>query len=127
MRRQRRRRSRRGFSLFEIKVAVVLIGVVATLVVSASVKARKLSQGRWILDDCRQMDVAIDQWAIETGQKAGNTIDTTGAQRHLKTGWSTVDLLGNPYNVTVVGETQISINSATKASLAGVGIDWGAY
>jgi prepilin-type N-terminal cleavage/methylation domain-containing protein len=125
--RRRRRGSRRGFSLFEIKIAVVLIGVVATLVVSGSVKARKLSQGRCILDECRQMDAAIDQWALETGQKAGSTIDIASAERYLRAAWSTVDPLGNPYHVTVVGRTQISINSASKASLAGVGIDWGAY
>ena len=49
------------------------------------------------------------------------------AQLYLKTTWKPVDLLGNTYNVTVVGATQVSVNDTTKSALAGVGIDWGAY
>ncbi len=124
---RRRRGSRRGFSLFEIKLAVAVTGVVATFVISASVKAHRVSQGRSILDGCRQMDVAIDQWAGGTGQKMGNAVDLAAVQQYSGTAWSTVDPLGNHYNVTVVGKNQISINSGSKASLAGMGIDWGAY
>jgi hypothetical protein len=37
------------------------------LSIPAFVKARKQSQDRRILNDCRQMDSAINQWALETG------------------------------------------------------------
>jgi hypothetical protein len=30
------------------------------------IKARKQSQGRRILNDARQMDAAVDQWAMDT-------------------------------------------------------------
>ena len=108
-------------------IVVAIIGLLAALAVPSFVKARKQSQGRRILNDCRQMDSAINQWALETGQTDGNTIDTVGAQTYLKTAWNPNDLLGNAFNLTVVGSTQISINASTKTSLAGVGIDWGAY
>ena len=117
----------RGFTLVEIMIVVAIIGLLAALAIPAFVKARKQSQGRRILNDCRQMDSAINQWALETGQMDGNTIDTVASQSYLKTAWNTVDLLGNTYSLTVVGSTQISINTSTKSSLAGVGIDWGAY
>src|SRR5882672_3250783 len=114
-----------GFTLVEIMIVVAIIGLLAALAVPGFVKARKQSQGRRILNDCRQMDAAVDQWALENGKTDGATIDTstTGAPTYLKTGWKANDLLGNAYVVTVVGSTQMSINTTTKNALAGVGID----
>jgi hypothetical protein len=101
--------------------------LLAALAVPGFVKARKQSQGRRILNDCRQQDAAIDQWALETGQTDGATVNTTGAQTYLKTTWKTQDLLNNSFTVATVGTGQILISTATKSSLAGVGIDWGPY
>jgi len=120
-------RDNRGFTLVEIMIVVAIIGLLAALAIPAFVKARKQSQGRRILNDCRQMDAAIDQWALETGQTDGNNIDTVASQTYLKKPWVTTDLLNNAYNVTVIGSTQISVNALTKTALDGVGIDWGAY
>jgi len=121
------RNDRSAFTLVEIMIVVAIIGLLAALAIPGFVKARKQSQGRRILNDVRQMDAAIDQWALENGKKDGDAIDTTQATSYLKTQWKTSDLLGNAYNVTVVGSTQISIAAATKTALAGVGIDWGSY
>lgn len=121
------RKDRSAFTLVEIMIVVAIIGLLAALAIPGFEKARKQSQGRRILNDARQMDAAIDQWALETGQTDGNTINTTSAQTYLKTLWKVTDLLGNTFNLTVVGTSQMSVNAATKTSLAGVGIDWGAY
>ena len=121
------RKDRSAFTLVEIMIVVAIIGLLAALAIPGFVKARKQSQGRRILNDARQMDAAIDQWALETGQTDGNAINTTSAATYLKTAWKSNDLLGNAYAVTVVGGTQMAVNANTKSSLAGVGIDWGAY
>ncbi len=121
------RNTQAAFTLVEIMIVVAIIGLLAALAVPGFVRARKQSQGRRIINDCRQMDAAIDQWALENGKKDGDTVNTTGAQAYLKTTWQTTDLLGNGYNVSVVGSTQILINTTTKTALAGVGIDWGIY
>jgi len=121
------RKDRSAFTLVEIMIVVAIIGLLAALAIPGFVKARKQSQGRRIMNDCRQMDAAIDQWALETGQTDGAAINTTGAQSYLKTAWKTADLLNNAYNLTFVGTSQIQINANTKSSLAGVGIDWGNY
>jgi prepilin-type N-terminal cleavage/methylation domain-containing protein len=116
-----------AFTLVEIMIVVAIIGLLAALAVPGFVKARKQSQGRRIINDARQMDAAIDQWALETGQTDGATINTTGAQTYLKTAWRTADILGAQYQFTVVGTTQVAVNSTTKNALANVGIDWGPY
>ena len=121
------RNDRSAFTLVEIMIVVAIIGLLAALAVPGFVKARKQSQGRRILNDCRQQDAAIDQWALEYGMTDGATINTTQAASYLKNVWKSQDLLGNAFNVTVVGSTQISINTATKTALVGVGIDWGVY
>jgi len=121
-------RDNRGFTLVEIMIVVAIVGLLAALAVPGFVKARKQSQGRRIMNDCHQMDAAIDQWSVNSGIADGTTIDTVAAGTYLKTTWKTIDLLGNQWGGTgVTGTGQIQISTATKSSLAGVGIDWGVY
>jgi prepilin-type N-terminal cleavage/methylation domain-containing protein len=121
------RNDRSAFTLVEIMIVVAIIGLLAALAVPGFMKARMQSQGRRILNDARQQDAAIDQWALETGQIDGNTINTTGAATYLKTTWKSQDLLNNSFALGTVGTGQILIATGTKSALAGVGIDWGAY
>jgi type IV pilus assembly protein PilA len=116
-----------AFTLVEIMIVVAIIGLLAALAIPGFVKARKQSQGRRILNDARQMDAAIDQWALENGKKDTDTVITSSAATYLKTAWATNDLLGNTYTIGNVGTGQVQINAATKTALSGVGIDWGAY
>ena len=118
---------RSAFTLVEIMIVVAIIGLLAALAVPGFVKARKQSQGRRIMNDARQMDAAIDQWAMELSKADGNTIDTVGASSYLKTTWKSNDLLGHAYVLNTVGTGQITIATSTKSALAGVGIDWGTY
>ena len=121
------RNNRAAFTLVEIMIVVAIIGLLAALAIPGFVKARKQSQGRRIINDARQMDAAIDQWALENGKKDGDTVDTTGAATYLKTAWKDSDLLNNNYAISTVGTQQVQISSTSKTALANVGIDWGPY
>jgi type IV pilus assembly protein PilA len=122
------RSNKAAFTLVEIMIVVAIIGLLAALAIPGFVKARKQSQGRRILNDARQMDAAIDQWALENGKVDGNAVITSSAATYLKTAWVNTDLLGNTYDFTGgVGTSQVKIAQATKDSLTLVGIDWGAY
>jgi type IV pilus assembly protein PilA len=121
------RRSQAAFTLVEIMIVVAIIGLLAALAIPGFVKARKQSQGRRIINDARQMDAAIDQWALETGQKDDDPVNTTSAATYLKTAWPTNDLLGAQYQIGNVGPNQVKIADSTKTALKDVGIDWGPY
>ncbi|HTS19026.1 MAG TPA: prepilin-type N-terminal cleavage/methylation domain-containing protein [Verrucomicrobiae bacterium] len=120
-------KTREGFTLVEIMIVVAVIGLLAAMIVPSMEKARKQSQGRRILNDARQMDAAINEWALETAQTDGATVNTTDAATYLKGAWATLDLLGNSFRIHTVGTNQITISRRTKNALVGVGIDWGPY
>ena len=120
-------RTRSAFTLVEIMIVVAIIGLLAALAVPGFVKARKQSQGRRIVNDARQMDSAISQWAMEKNKADGATVLTSEAASYLKMPWPDNDLLGRPYMFNGVGSTQVQINATTKTDLDGVDIDWGPY
>ncbi|HUK83802.1 MAG TPA: prepilin-type N-terminal cleavage/methylation domain-containing protein [Verrucomicrobiae bacterium] len=116
-----------AFTLVEIMVVVAIIGVVMLIAVPAFIKPRKQSQGQRIVNDARQLDAAINQWAVEKGKQDGDKVNTTQAASYLKDGWIAKDILGNSYKIGTVGTNQVQIAAKTKKALAKCGVDWGPY
>jgi len=110
-------------------IIVAMIGLLAVLAVPTFIKARKVSQGRRIVNDARQMDTAISQWALDNGKKDGDEVagNESLIQTYLKTPWKAKDILGNDFTIGQVGTNQLRIADATKSALDGVGIDWGVF
>ena len=121
------RKNKAAFTLVEIMIVVAIIGLLAALAIPGFVKARKQSQGRRIINDARQLDAAIDQWALEKGMTNGAALVTAQIATYLKTEYKTNDILNNPYTFGTVGPSQVLISAGTKSALDGVGIDWGAF
>ena len=117
-----------AFTLVEIMIVVAIIGLLAALAVPSFIKNRKQSQGRRIMNDARQIDAAINAWAMEVNAADGSAVDLVAAALYAESGSiNATDVIGNAYSVSPVGTSQLAIATATKSALDGVGIDWGSY
>lgn len=123
---------RGGFTLVEIMIVVAIIALLAAIAVPGFLRARKRSQASKILNDLRMIDSAVDQYAIETNRKTGDTVavgDWTNYIKKNATLYNTgKDLFGNDYGPQTV-DTIPQVPSAALdvlSDVAGTGF-WSPY
>jgi prepilin-type N-terminal cleavage/methylation domain-containing protein len=116
-------KKRGGFTLVEIMIVVAIIALLAAIAVPGFLRARKRSQASKIINDLRLIDSAMDQYAIETGKKTNDPIDTADWTNYLKK--DTVlyatgkDLFGDDYGPQTVDSHPV-VPSSAKANLSDV-------
>src|SRR5690348_14119942 len=97
---------RKGFTLVEIMIVVLIIGILLAIAVPNFIKARETSRAKSCVANLKQIDAAKEQWAMDN--KKGST-DTpaltdlvgTGATTYMKN--TPTCPSGGNYTVNAVG------------------------
>lgn len=84
----RERRSEKGFTLIEIMIVVLIIGILLAIAVPNFIKARETSRAKACVSNLKQIDAAKEQWAMDNKKAAGDatvTMDNLwGATNYIK-------------------------------------------
>lgn len=103
-------RALHAFTLVEIMIVVVIIGLLAALAIPAARRIHQTSQDRTVLNNARQLSSAANQYYMETGASTVSVVNLVGTTNYIKS------------FSTVANETYPTILSAgTTITITGVG------
>jgi type IV pilus assembly protein PilA len=74
----------KGFTLVEIMIVVVIIGLLASMAIPAFQKVRTNSQDKAVLNNARQLSAASDQYYLENGASTVTITDLIGPTTYIK-------------------------------------------
>jgi prepilin-type N-terminal cleavage/methylation domain-containing protein len=81
------RRAHKGFTLVEIMIVVLIIGILLAIAVPNFIKARETSRAKSCVANLKQIESAKEQWAMDNKKTNGDTPSATdlyGTGKYIK-------------------------------------------
>ena len=78
------KKTSKGFTLVEIMIVVVIIGLLAAMAIPAFQKVRTNSQDKAVLNNARQLSAGADQYYLENGVSSCGLTDLIGPTSYVK-------------------------------------------
>lgn len=96
-----RNRRKKGFTLVEIMIVVLIIGILLAIAVPNFIRARETSRSRSCVANLRQIDAAKEQWAMDNRAADGDAVGGTLWPDYIKREPECPS--GGAYTINVIG------------------------
>ena len=109
-----------AFTLVEIMIVVAIIGLLAAIAVPNFVRARTTAQMNACINNLRQIDGAIQQWALEQKKDTSATVTESDVTPYLKNSISCPSggtVFSDSYTITTVAAQPTSQRKSSKNKL----------
>ncbi len=111
--------NRAGFTLIEIMIVMATIGMLASIAIPSYVRARGNGQRSACINNLRQIDGAVQEWALEYKRPPNATVGVADVRPYLKSeaicqaGGTT---MANSYSLTTPADAPTCITAGGGAA-----------
>jgi prepilin-type N-terminal cleavage/methylation domain-containing protein len=105
--------NKKGFTLVEIMIVVAIIGLLAAIAIPNFIRARQTAQKNACIANLKQLQGAIQVWAIDTGAASNATFTTADICGNYLKAWPKEGTVSYPVPANV-SSTPVCPNSGAN-------------